>query len=472
MAAEESLEDLYENAPCGYLSTTLTGQIVKVNTTFLRSTGYSADHLVGQVFEELLSVGSLLLYETRCLPVLTLNGELREVALELRCFDGHLLPILLNSVVQTPVDGQPPLIRSAIFDSTERHDYEQEFRVARREAEVSESRLRVLQNASEDFAAAATEAGVLTALAEITRTLLDAAATWVMLADPTVGTLDLAVPGASPLDNDTITTDSPRPEAVAWRLGEVVALTDLSDVERRFPALMEPMQAARLEAMVVTPMTAEATAIGVLVCVFRRRRAFDETTLKLMRALTLQATQVVERMTVQAQLHHAALHDQLTGLPNRAFVHERLEQVVAQARRSRGAMALIFFDLDGFKAINDTLGHVVGDSVLVQVAERLRGAVRVSDTVGRFGGDEFVAVCDGGTEPTGYIDVAERIRAAVEGPLKGVPDHLSATASIGVAHHRPAVGFTTEIEELLRAADAAMYRSKADGKNRITVVDV
>jgi diguanylate cyclase (GGDEF)-like protein len=129
-----------------------------------------------------------------------------------------------------------------------------------------------------------------------------------------------------------------------------------------------------------------------------------------------------------------AMHDQLTGLANRELLQHRLSQALSSAGRHQRSMALVFLDLDGFKAINDHLGHTTGDSVLEQVSDRLRGVVRRHDDIARFGGDEFVVVCED-TDIEAAVRVAERIRAAIRKPLTGVPIEYPLTASIGVALH-------------------------------------
>lgn len=142
---EDSAEDLYDNAPCGYLSCLVDGTIVKVNQTFLTWTGYSREALVqARRFQELLSVGGQIYYETHFGPLLRMQGEAREIAVEVVRADGTRLPALVNSVVTTDADGTPAYIRTAVFDATDRRAYERELLDARRRAEASEAKARVL----------------------------------------------------------------------------------------------------------------------------------------------------------------------------------------------------------------------------------------------------------------------------------------------------------------------------------------
>ncbi|MGS2647684.1 SpoIIE family protein phosphatase [Streptosporangium sp. LJ11] len=142
---EDSAEDLYENAPCGYLSTLLDGQIAKINTTLLTWLGYTRDQLVGRRrFSDLLTVGGKLYHETHFAPLLRMQGELGGVALDLRAADGTRLPVLVTSVLKTGTDGEPLLIRTTVFDARDRRAYERELLRARQEAEHERERLKRL----------------------------------------------------------------------------------------------------------------------------------------------------------------------------------------------------------------------------------------------------------------------------------------------------------------------------------------
>ncbi|MFF7239949.1 SpoIIE family protein phosphatase [Streptomyces collinus] len=142
---EDSMEDLYENAPCGYLSTLLDGQIAKVNTTLLNWLGYKRTDLVGRrKFSDLLTVGGRLYHETHFAPLLRMQGEISGIALELKAADGSRLPVLVTSTVKTGSDGQPLLIRTTLFDARDRRAYEQELLRTRQEAERERERLQQL----------------------------------------------------------------------------------------------------------------------------------------------------------------------------------------------------------------------------------------------------------------------------------------------------------------------------------------
>jgi diguanylate cyclase (GGDEF)-like protein/PAS domain S-box-containing protein len=180
---------------------------------------------------------------------------------------------------------------------------------------------------------------------------------------------------------------------------------------------------------------------------------------------------ISERKRDEEALRYQALHDQLTGLPNRTVLIDRLAQALARADRAGpdgDGPALLFVDLDRFKAVNDSLGHDVGDQLLVAVAQRLLAAVRPTDTVARLAGDEFVVLCDGVSGARGAVVVAERIRAALAEPIRLDTDVVHVTASVGIA---VADGSVDSAETLLQAADVAMYRAKQEGRARFEIFD-
>lgn len=161
-----------------------------------------------------------------------------------------------------------------------------------------------------------------------------------------------------------------------------------------------------------------------------------------------------------ADLERRALYDALTGVPNRALLDDRLTQALAGLRRSADWLALLFVDVDGLKAVNDGRGHDAGDELLREVARRLSGAVRDTDTVARIGGDEFLVVATGLRDMAEVAAVADRLLAALAAPLAFEIADLPVSASIGIAATREPA---TPAQELVRCADVAMYRAKARG---------
>ena len=176
---------------------------------------------------------------------------------------------------------------------------------------------------------------------------------------------------------------------------------------------------------------------------------------------------VSERKRHEKELTQQALHDSLTNLPNRTLLRDRLELALARSSRLGTTVGVLFLDLDRFKEINDGLGHGAGDEVLVQVAARLQSVVRGEDTVVRFGGDEFVILCDGIASPWEASALAERILECFIAPLAAGDSEFYMTASVGIALACPGQG----AEELIRNADSAMYRAKERGRGCVELFD-
>jgi len=175
-------------------------------------------------------------------------------------------------------------------------------------------------------------------------------------------------------------------------------------------------------------------------------------------------TDITERKAVEAHITHLAHHDALTGLLNRFSLQGRLEQAVSTARREQCPLAVMFIDMDRFKTINDTLGHAVGDELLVEVARRLRECVRDSDIVARLGGDEFVVVLTEVDDATAAARVADKILQALGGLYLIGENELHSTPSIGLAFY-PDDGENGEM--LMKNADTAMYHAKSQGRNNV-----
>jgi diguanylate cyclase (GGDEF)-like protein len=204
-----------------------------------------------------------------------------------------------------------------------------------------------------------------------------------------------------------------------------------------------------------------------MICYFDHPREFDEEAVPLAEALSNQAAQAIARVRLEESLRRAAMHDEVTGLPRRRLFEEDVTQTLLL---DFPVVAVIFADLDGFKAVNDLLGHPAGDLLLREVGTRLRGVIRERDILGRFGGDEFIIVA-AVDHPTDAEVLAERIRASVAEPYDGLPSELSITASIGVVTveypESPVI-----IDQLIRAADHAMYDAKLAGGDRVATTEL
>ena len=182
----------------------------------------------------------------------------------------------------------------------------------------------------------------------------------------------------------------------------------------------------------------------------------------------VQIEDVTARRTAQDQLTHQVLHDTLTGLPNRILLFDRLRQSLERAKRLPGSVVVIFVDLDGFKMVNDSMGHDAGDELLKEISSRLVSAVRPSDTVARLGGDEFVVVCETLPDESEATSIARRIEESVSAPCFLESGEARVTASLGIVFASP---HHTEPDTLIREADTAMFLAKSRGKDRHEVFD-
>jgi serine/threonine-protein kinase RsbW len=297
-------DDLYEHAPCGYLTTLPDGTIVQVNETFLTWTGYARGDLVGRRrFRDLLSAGGQTFHETHYAPLLRTREDVHEIAFDLVCADGRELPTLINSRVGRGPEGQPRAIRTTIFNATERRGYEHELRLARRAAEESEKRVRVLQQIVADLAAAPTEAEVAEAVLRAPEPAFGAASTSIYLVDAE-GDQILAVASTDPTTGNW--TDMPRssPRAVARvaERGDLHVVGSLAEANQHFPDLAETMRRSGRNTVVLLPLTTGpadesggAQTLGVLAFSFTEERRLTDSELRVVRLLGQQAGQALDR---------------------------------------------------------------------------------------------------------------------------------------------------------------------------------
>ena len=242
-----------------------------------------------------------------------------------------------------------------------------------------------------------------------------------------------------------------------------------ADVERetrfRFSgALLD----AGARAGVTTAIASRSGLWGVLGAHATAPREFASDEVDFLRAVANVISSAVDRSRVDEEVRHRAMHDPLTGLPNRALALDRLEGALARRRRDGRAVAVLLADLDQFKLVNDSMGHQAGDDLLVALAPRLHDAVRPSDTVARLGGDEFLVVCEQLDGPHEAIRVAERVAQAINQPIVLASGEHFVSASIGIAVAERA---DADPADLLRDADAAMYRAKERGRGRYELFD-
>ena len=212
------------------------------------------------------------------------------------------------------------------------------------------------------------------------------------------------------------------------------------------------------------PLTARQEVIGALVVQSHAPEVrYNEQHKTLLQFVSAQIAANIERKQASARLRYMAQYDILTGLPNRILFDDRLQVALARAARAREKLALLYIDLDDFKPVNDSFGHAVGDLLLQEVASRIQGCVRDSDTVSRIGGDEFLVLLNAIHAQENAVAVAENIRAALRQVFELAGRRLQIASSIGIAIY-PQHGI--EQKQLTRNADSAMYTAKNRGGNQ------
>ncbi|MFI7597324.1 SpoIIE family protein phosphatase [Actinoplanes sp. NPDC049681] len=337
---DEDPGDLYEHAPCGYLTTLPDGTIVKVNETFLSWTGYDRSALVGlRRFRDLLSPGDKIYHETHYAPLLSMRDDVQEIAFELVRADGRRLPILVNSVLGRDPAGLPRVIRTMVFDATERRGYERELLGARRAAEGSEQRVRALQQVVADLAAAPTAREVAEAVVGAPAAAFEAAGAQVWLLD--VDREQLVALAGTESDGpvrDEIPLASSRPVAQVARRGDLHVIGSLEEADKHFPELAVAMRRTGYQTVVMLPLTAGfagesigADVLGVLSFGFTEKRELTDSELRVVRLLGHQAGQALDR----ARLYDDARRreERATFLAETTRVLDEESRLMPRARR-------------------------------------------------------------------------------------------------------------------------------------------
>ncbi|WP_431278343.1 diguanylate cyclase [Leifsonia poae] len=426
--------------PCALARLDANGDLVEANELFLTWSGLSRESIPGQpasaFVDESPSDGSDL-------------GLIRHV-------DGSRRHVLISRTRS----GDGELL--AVMDATARAAYEGELTQTWALQERTRARLELIIEASIAFSAASNETDLSRILAGTAARAYRAEKSAVFLRDEQ-DALHL-VAGTDALEGaiDTSTVLSQLVDS-----GHVQTISGIEGAHAFSPALADAFRSSGVHSILVSPIRRDGIRFGVFACYFLHPRIFDSEAAPLADALAGQAAQIATSLRLQHQLEHAATHDEVTGLPNRRRLEAHLTEYQAESELARGdsVVAALFVDLDGFKTVNDDYGHHAGDRLLNEVGTRLRQAVRQHDFVSRYGGDEFVIVCE--VPDIGLAhDIAERIRNAIARPYSGLPASLPIHASIGIAlaENRSR---DWDPDELIRLADHAMYRAKNSGGNRI-----
>lgn len=255
--------------------------------------------------------------------------------------------------------------------------------------------------------------------------------------------------------------DSNAPGARVIRHGQPLLMNAEDDADMPAASGAAAANGHRLRSWLGVPLSSRNGTTGALIVQsYADHCRYTDKERELLQFVSRQIADAIERKQMMARLQHIALHDQLTGLPNRALFHDRMQQALARAHRHHGQLALLYLDLNRFKDVNDTLGHAAGDLLLELVGRRLGQCVRECDTLARLGGDEFVILLESIALPEQAAMVAEKIRHVFDTPFDLDGRRVSMSPSIGIAHY-PLDGH--DEQQLLRHADNAMYRAKRSG---------
>ena len=239
-------------------------------------------------------------------------------------------------------------------------------------------------------------------------------------------------------------------------------------VDRAAAVQRAELTEANLVSCLVAPLLIEDECVGALRIGFRGRTRLRRREWQVFSTFSNNVSAALHNAHLFGELQHIALRDPLTALPNRAYLLNELDAALARSRRSGRSIAVLFLDLDQFKVVNDSLGHEVGDALLVEVSDRLRRAMRGGDIAARFGGDEFVVVCDDVSSEAHALEIATRLTSVMAGAVNVAGNELFVTASVGVSISH---GGHSDATGLIRDADAAMYEAKANGRARVGVFD-
>lgn len=426
MTGDDTPEDLFEHAPCGYLTADADGLIRRANRTFLDWTGYEAGDIEGASrFSQLLTAGARIFWESHCAPLLRMQGMAKEVILELRLPGGGRRPVMVTAELRDGDRGGGRTLRIITSPAEDRVLYERELRAARASERGARERIEHLQRITEALAATADPAHVAELILRESLDALPDAAGAVLLAER----------------------------------GEWVTVARRGEGAEPPPELL--LRAAAAQAPVssgdardwVAPMQADGRLHGLCWVHVHAPHGLGDDDRAFLDSCAGQGGQALERGRLFQALSELAGTDDLTGLPNRRAWDAVALRELSLTRRTGRPLSVAMLDLDHFKAFNDAHGHPAGDRLLRAVADVWTGVLRPGDMLARYGGEEFALLlidCD----MSEGLACTDRLRRCL-------PDGVSCSA--GVAQCTP--GET--LEDALERADAALYRAKHTGRDRV-----
>lgn len=455
--SESRFRSIFERSALGIALVAPDGGWISVNQSLCDIVGYSQAELLGLTFQDITHPQDL---ETDLsLMKQLVEGQIDHYQLEKRYFrkTGEVVWINLSVTKQLAVNGELEYYISFIKDIHARKEAEASLAALRRDLEQRvDERTRELRTANEMLSySMAQQVSYQKALvkreAELSAVIENANDAYVCINQTGV------VSDWNQKAQDTFGWTAE--EAIGRRLEELIIPPRLraahcSGMKRYLSSGESTMLNQRLE---LTAQRRNGSTLPVEV----RIRALDLDGQKIFSAFLHDIT---ERKHHEEQREHEARHDALTGLPNRRALFDLLPRAMARSNRNNTQTALLFLDLDGFKAVNDTWGHDAGDSLLKEIASRLSESIRKTDTVTRLGGDEFTLVLEGLSSREAAVWVAEKLLASISLPVQIGPVSAQVSASIGIALYLP--GTDMSPDQLVNAADTAMYAAKHAGKSR------
>src|SRR5829696_1223663 len=422
--ARDRFRSIFDHAPIGVATVSLEGQYLQVNRSLCEILGYTEEELQALTWQEITHPDDLAASSAYVRRIV--EGEFPRYHLEKRFLlaDGHTVWTSLSVSLVRDSEGEPLYFVSQIQDVTERKKFEEALE------RLSHQHEKVLEAAGEGIFGLDLHGNV---------TFVNPAASdmtgW--------STQDLL---GRPMHNLLHHT---KPDGAPYLREECpiyAALEDGATHSRDVEVFWRKDGTSFPVEYTSTPILEDGEIVGAVIT-FR---------------------DITERKVLEQQLHHQAFHDPLSGLPNRALFMDRLQHALTRANRRGNKVAVLFTDLDNFKIINDSLGHEVGDQLLVAVAERLKTCLRPEDTAARLGGDEFTILVEDIAGVGEGVQIAKRIAEILQPPFALEDQEVFATVSTGIALNSPAQEHSAD---LLRHADLAMYRAKHRGKARYEVFE-
>ncbi len=450
----------YEESPLGMALVSRALRYLDVNEAYARILGRPREEVVGLAYEDVTHPEDFDLVRREAQLVWS-DEEPAQQTIEKRIVrpDGAVRAVSCHTTLIRDDHGRPRYLFTQAEDITDRRRLEQERarHAAQQEAVASLGEVALREEDLPDL------------VGEVVRTATSTlGADWCVLVERSADAKYLAdyggrhgLVGRMPIPPEPWTLT-----ALTMGADRPVHIQDVRDDPRFRPSpLLLELQAV---SGVAVSVGGPERPYGALAAFTTRPRRFAEDETRFLQAVANVLADAIQRHRSEEANRHAAVHDPLTGLPNRVLLLDRCEHALRVLSREDSTVAVLVLDLDRFKHINDTLGHAAGDEVLRTVAARLREAIRPEDTAGRLGGDEFAVVCERIGGASNATALADRIMAAIGRPVQlDDGDHLLST-SIGIA-------LTTDPTEtpdsLLRDADAALYRAKALGRGRSVVFD-